>query len=225
MADYLTSNLSHELEKTNLAFNRWAEQQQHKLSSNQANFQKREEELRYNLQALIENDVQLDMINKENNEIKLKYDAELLKHQGMVDKLKSQIKLLETQFLKLTTEETLLSSQLSQTATEYTKLHETTLKSDNDVTMGVALYRKLGLEFQKCPNNAMKFTFTQIDARNPKREFYFSIYVDDQDVYQFVESSPEIEASKIIQMMEQINIDCDISVFVFKMRKAFISLA
>ncbi len=71
----------------------------------------------------------------------------------------------------------------------------------------------------------MKFIFTQIDPRDPTRQFFFLMYVDSNDRFQLVESNPVLDNAYTMKHLEVLNMDNNVGKFVAKMRKAYVTLA
>jgi hypothetical protein len=224
MADLLTSNLRIELEKTNAAISRWSDSKRSWLQTSKANYKRQEEECVITISSLKDHDTQLGQFKKLNDNIRAKQADEIDRYRQQIDKLESQAIFLESQLDKFTKEEAAEYEKMNALREESAETQKRADKSVNDLTKGVQLYLNLGLEFQKAPNDCMKFIFTQIDPKNPSRQYYFSIFVDEEDKYQFVESYPSIESTTTKKLIEQLNKDTDISRFVVSMRKAFCKL-
>ena len=110
-------------------------------------------------------------------------------------------------------------------------------RSLDDLTHGIKMYMALGLEFQKCDGECMKFIFTNIDAKDPSRKFYFLMYVDGDDKYRLgkgnkgendnendlevAPTSPLLDKSVTDKVLSVLNKTNDIGKFVVSMRKAF----
>ncbi len=94
----------------------------------------------------------------------------------------------------------------------------------NDLTQGIRNFSYLGLDLQKAPGNRMKFVFTQIDQKNPSREFFFQFFVDDADKYQMDECIPLIPAPTLQAILTTLNEDNDITRFTVCMRREFVKM-
>ena len=97
----------------------------------------------------------------------------------------------------------------------------------NDLTQGIKLYSSLGLDFNKEQVDGkmcMKFKFTQIDPKDPNKQFFFLLYVDDDDIYRLVQTTPQLNSDFTDRHVQIINTDNDIRKFVVNMRIAFCSL-
>lgn len=224
MADLLTSNLRIEIEKTNAAFSRWVDSKRSWLQTSKTSYKRQEEECIVTISSLKDHDTQLSQFQKLNENIRAKQEDEIDRYRKQIDKLESQAVFLETQLEKFAKEEAVEYEKMNALREESAETQRKADKSMFDLTKGVQLYLNLGLEFQKAPNDCMKFIFTQIDPKNPSRQYYFSIFVDDEDKYQFVESYPSIDPSTTKRLVDQLNKDTDISRFVVSMRKVFCQL-
>ena len=91
----------------------------------------------------------------------------------------------------------------------------------NDLTHGIRLYSSLGLEFQKADGDCMKFVFTQISLEDTSKQYYFTMFVDENDVYQLVDSRPILPRALCSMHLKRLNEDNNIGRFVVSMRKAF----
>jgi kinetochore protein Spc25 len=221
MAEVLTSNLRLELEKTNLAFARWADKQAEWASSSEAHFTQMMEECECTIRALHENDQQLDEVRTQNTEIKEQQRAEVEHYLLQTEKLKQQKKALEQHLRKAEEEEAREMSRVESARSEHDEIRSKMERQLNDLTHGVRMYTTLGLEFLKAENDCMKFVFTQLDPKDPARQFYFLIFVDSEDRYQLVETNPAIPAHVSLQHIKTLNADNNIGRFVVNMRKSF----
>jgi Chromosome segregation protein Spc25 len=222
MTDFcLTTNLRLELEKTNQSFERWADRQDEFLSSSSTTFQRQMEECDCTIKALKENDTQLDEAKILHETIKQQQKAELSSIMEQLDKLRVHQRVLEEQCLRVDEEERNEMKRLDQTREEYEITRQRTEQSMNDLTFGIRQYMHLGLEFLKVAGERMKFVYTQIDPSDHKREFSFQMFVDERDIYQLVETSPQIQPAVARAILQQFNDDNDIGRFVLSIRKEF----
>ncbi|GBG26012.1 Kinetochore protein Spc25 [Hondaea fermentalgiana] len=90
------------------------------------------------------------------------------------------------------------------------------------LTRGATLYKKLGLEFQRDDNTRLRLSFTQIDPRDPDREFFFVIFVDKDDCYHVEQVEPAV--GSISDLIRRVNATNDFSSFVRSMRTKFQAL-
>ena len=63
------------------------------------------------------------------------------------------------------------------------------------------------------------FKFTQLDKKDPSREFVFALHLDDDDKYEIVNCEPAIDAKTLLEIGQAVNNDGDTSVMVRRMRK------
>lgn len=222
MAEVLTSNLRLELEKTNVAFVRWAEKQQDWLGSTETHFANQMEECDCTIQALHENDRQLEEVRQQNVEIKEQQRAEIEHYLMQTERLRQQKKTLEQQLRKSEEDEAKEMSRVEAARVEHDDVRDKMERSLNDLTHGVRMYAALGLEFHKAEGECMKFVFTQLDPTNPSKQFYFLMFVDADDRYQLVETNPVVPAHICQQHIKTLNMDNNIGRFVVNMRKAFL---
>jgi len=110
-----------------------------------------------------------------------------------------------------------------------TKQKAEALKDQNveDLTVGMILYKRLGLTFEKGDNGSLRFVFTMIDRNDPDRPFTFKLCVNDEALYEIKECHPPLGAGTIIRLVDELNESHDgstdgFSTFVRGMRNAFI---
>lgn len=221
MAELLTSNLRMELEKTNQAFNRWAENQADGLDLSGAKFSQKMEECECTIIALKDNERQLEDARDLNDSTKNRQNTEYEHYIAQVERFKQQKKIFEQQLSKLEEEEMKEVGRLETSRAENDVLRKKMEQTLNDLTHGIKLYAALGLEFQKAEGDCMKFIFTQVDPNDPSRPFYFMMFVDGNDMYQLVESCPVVDPIYLKRNVDCLNTDNDIGKFVVKMRRYF----
>lgn len=225
MGESLTSSLRQEIEKTNNSLTRWANTKLSQLSSSVTAYKRQEEECIFTINALSDNDRQLTQYKIINDNIRRQQQEEIKRYIQQIEKLEAQKTPLTNQLRKLEEDEHLELQKLDKAMEQYQSDKDKLERSKvQDMSKGVQLYLNLGLEFQKAPNDCMKFIFTQIDSKNPSKEFFFAIFVDGNDKYQFVESSPSLNKDAVNRLVHKLNSDSDISYFVVSMRKAFKAL-
>ena len=221
MAELLTSNLRLEVEKTNQAFNRWADGQADWLDSNGASFSQKMEESECTIISLKENERQLEDARDLNDSIKSRQNTEYEHYVAQVERYRQQKKTFEQHLRKLEEEEMRESGRLEAVRAENDTLRKKMEHTLNDLTHGIKLYQSLGLEFQKAEGDCMKFIFTQVDPRDPQRQFYFLMFVDSHDMYQLVESNPVVSPAYLKKAVDALNADNDIGKFVVNMRRYY----
>jgi myosin heavy subunit len=221
MAGVLTSNLRLELEKTNNAFARWADKQADWLGASETHFTQMMEECECTIKALHENDRQLDEVRVQNSEIKVQQRTEVEHYLTQTERLKQQKKQLEQHLRKAEEDEAKEMTRVDSARVELDEIRSKMERHLNDLTHGVRMYTSLGLEFLKAENDCMKFVFTQLDPKDPARQFYFLMFVDSEDRYQLVETNPTIPAQVAQQHIKTLNGDNNIGRFVVNMRKSF----
>uniref|UniRef100_A0A7S1G7N0 Kinetochore protein SPC25 n=1 Tax=Bicosoecida sp. CB-2014 TaxID=1486930 RepID=A0A7S1G7N0_9STRA len=92
----------------------------------------------------------------------------------------------------------------------------------DELTKGVAFYKRLGLDFDGLGEDVLRLTFTQIDPAAPDREFTFTVNVTDDNVYVVRDVSPPVAG--VEEMCEELNETNDFSFFVRRMRREFCAL-
>jgi hypothetical protein len=221
MAELLTTNLHLELEKTNQAFSRWAEKQVDWLESTGNNFTKQMEECEFTIVALKENELQLENARELNDVIKTRQKVEMDDFLSQIERFKQQKKNHEAQLRRLEEEEQKESNRLEAARAEIDVLRMRMEQTLNDLTIGVKLYAALGLEFTKADGDCMKFIFSNVDPGDPNKQFYFTMYVDENDSYRLVDAVPAISPTFAKKHMEILNSDNDIGKFVVNVRRYF----
>ena len=173
------------------------------------------------MSALKENELQIEEAREYNDGIKLQQKSDVERYESLTAKLKQQKKDLERQISACEVEEERESQRYELTRTEHERMQIKLEQSMNDLTQGVKLYLALGLEFQRTEGDCMKFIFTQIDPTAPSKQFYFTIYVDETDKYNLVDTSPRLDPAMCSRFVNNFNVDNNIGRFVVNMRSAF----
>ena len=225
MAEMLTCNLHMELEKTNAAFNRFAERSEDQIGASATMFSQNMEECEHTIIALQGNDNQLEEVRVANMEIKAAQKAEFEHYQEQTTVLKDKATALTEALYKYEAEEAQESNHLENTRADHDSMRDKMEKTLNDLTRGIRLYSSLGLEFQKADGECMKFIFTQISEAEPSKAFHFTMFVDENDTYQLVETRPILPAAACEAHITTLNDDNNIGRFVVNMRKTFKSIA
>jgi hypothetical protein len=89
----------------------------------------------------------------------------------------------------------------------------------NELTRGIAFYRRLGLDFEKINDDRLRLVFTQVDPADPDAKFCFSVRVTDADAYEVEECVPPVR--ELPELLRALNESNDFSRFVQSMRGAF----
>jgi hypothetical protein len=214
-----------ELEKTNAAFNRFAERAEDQVGATGTMFTQNMEECEHTIIALQGNDKQLEEVRVANMEIKAAQKAEFEHYQEQTTLLKDKASTLTDALYKYEAEEAQESKRLEKTREDHDTMRDKMEKTLNDLTHGIRLYSSLGLEFQKADGECMKFIFTQISEAEPSKAFHFTMFVDENDTYQLVETRPILPAVTCQAHIATLNDDNNIGRFVVNMRKAFKAMA
>lgn len=221
----LTTNLRLEIEKTNQQFNRWAGQQRDFLLGQQEQYDSKLEEFECTIEALQSTHRELEQSRPLHQRIKEQQAQEVKQVLEEQRQLHGQCQQLEKQLQHVTEEEVLANQQAVLMRQEHERIKTTMEQKLKDFTFGMSHFAKLGLEFQKAANNCMQFNFTQIDATQPKRVFYFIFYVDHDNLYRLVETSPVLPSEEVGKLVTALNQSNNIAKFVFGMRKLFVQSA
>ena len=224
MADTLTSNLILELNHSAQEFNRWAERQVDYLESSDAAFEQTIEECECTMSALKENESHLEALKIQQDEIKTKQVEEVQAIENEIEEHKNRLDVYRSQMESLDREKITELNHLEELRMKEQELKKAKERALNDLTRGIRLYRFLGLEFEKAENDCMKFSFTHIDPADTARTFYFLLLVDNNDMYQLVDSKPTLHTSVCTTLVSRLNDDNNIAHFVVNMRRAFQTL-
>jgi len=84
-------------------------------------------------------------------------------------------------------------------------------------------HQRLGLHFQTGRDGETRLSFSQLDRKNPNREFYFTFTVDKNDYFQFKEAEPALRKEDIDEIIRRVNATKNFSAFVSSVRKLFSS--
>ena len=115
----------------------------------------------------------------------------------------------------------------------------------DDLTRGIINYTYLGFDFVKAKGNGLRcvevyqhtyysifkinilsqvclasFSFTQLDAGDPKRCFSFVLTANSEDTYE-VDECGDLDQQVLKDLLEKLNETDDLSAFMLGMRKAF----
>ncbi len=221
MTEALTTNLRLELDKTNQVFNRWADDRMDWLEKNDGDLQRIMEEAECTLNSLKDTERELEMLRTTNDDLKISQKEEIDYYVKQKEALLNTEKELLPKLRQLEEEEEMENNRLNEARSQYDSIRSQAERSIDDLTHGIRMYATLGLEFQKAEGQCMKFIFTLIDQSKPSKEFYFVMFVDDEDKYQLVKSEPKLPKDITSQLVLSLNTDNDIGKFVTRMRKQF----
>merc|ERR1711871_1296963 len=176
-------------------------------------------------------------LRAKNDLMKIKQAEEIQSYAQKIDSLKEDKLGLKKEIALAVDEERGQMQKLQSVREEHEKARAKAERSLDDLTHGIKMYMALGLEFQKCDGECMKFIFTNIDPKDPSRKFYFLMYVDGDDKYQLgkgkkdenidgndldiAPTSPLLDKSVTDKALHTLNKSNDIGKFVVSMRKAF----
>ena len=214
-------NLKLQLERTNAQFNRWSNSQATWLDSNDSSYNQKVEEYEVTMQALKENDFELESSKSMYEGIKRQQQSEVDQCVAQNSLLLKQKEILEQQLRKCEDDEAKENQRLDNARSEHEVLRRKMEQALNDLIYGMRHYVALGLEFQKAESDCIKFTFTQIMEQDPNRKFAFVMFVDGNNQYQLVETSPALDKSRCLECVNTLNISNDIGRFVLRMRNLF----
>lgn len=223
MGDLLTTNLKLELEKTNQQFLRWANDHKEWLNRTQEEYDVSLEELECTIQALQRTNIELESSKEHQLEIKSQQQSELYQAKAYQEDLKAQLNSVEKQFHTLQIEEVEVNQRLNALKLENERLKQQMEHKLHDLTYGIQHFLHLGLEFQKASNDCMKFNFINIDPSLPSRVFSFIIFVDDKNLYQLVETLPQLDRDECLAALTELNKTNNIAKFVVTIRKLFVA--
>jgi kinetochore protein Spc25 len=89
----------------------------------------------------------------------------------------------------------------------------------NELSKGVTFYKeRLGLSFERMPDNSLSFRLTLIDPENPARPFSFAVLVNSKNVYEVLRCEPKVDYDTLLGQLNKTN---DFSAFVQQMRRLF----
>ena len=80
---------------------------------------------------------------------------------------------------------------------------------------------KIYIHTSGADDNKLRLVFTQMDAQDPSREYFFSVHVDEADHYQVEECNPKLDEALISSLVTQLNTSSDFAGFCKRMRRAF----
>ena len=219
--DSLTSDLSLKLQQTSLTFKRWADNRVDELESSDMTFEQTIEDCECTMDALRKNENNLENLRIRQNAIKDRQQKEIVEIERELETLNKQKSDLQPDIQRLQEEEIMMIQKYDRFKKDLLESRQARDKALNDLTKGIQLYQKLGLQFEKAQNDCMKFTFTQIDPQYHSRRFEFLLLVDDEDCYQLMDSNPALDPDVCKAFVIQLNEDNDIARFVVNMRREY----
>ena len=113
-----------------------------------------------------------------------------------------------------------MSRKIAKLEENLTAIKGETRDAVTELQRQVRYYERLGLRFVRVENgSSLKIVFTQIDAKNPKREFVAGLQINNEDKYEITACEPKIE--KLNRMVEELNASNDFTKFIRGVRGAF----
>jgi len=92
----------------------------------------------------------------------------------------------------------------------------------NEMSKGVTFYKeRLGLSFERMPDNSLSLRMTLIDPENWARAFSFAVLVNSKDKYEVLRCEPKVDYDALLTELNDTN---NFSQFVQKMRRKFKAL-
>lgn len=224
MSDSLTTNLKLELEKTNKQFERFIEQKITNLKQQTQQYEDAMEECECTIQALRETGHQLEQSRDVNNMIKEQQQNEINALITFNENLKLQLMNLQNEYQFYQDNEEKIKEEI-QKFQEIAKAKKQKIEQKlQDFTYGVQFYyNSLGLEFQKAQNDYMKFIFHKVYSHQPDRRCHFVLFVDENNQYQLIETSPKLPDDIVFEYLRDVNDDNNLGKFIFRLRKEFVS--
>ena len=175
MTDFITTNLRLELDATNQALQRWTDKQRDTLEFSDSKFSQMMEEFDCTINALKDNELQLEDLRAKNDLMKMKQAQEIQSYSQQIESLKEDKLDLKKEIAIAADEERSEMTTLQSVREDHEKARVKAERSLDDLTYGIKMYMNLGLEFQKCDGECMKFIFSNIDPAIPEKKFYFLI--------------------------------------------------
>merc|ERR1711871_570178 len=174
-------------------------------------------------------------LRAKNDLMKIKQAEEIQSYAQKIDSLKEDKLGLKKEIALAVDEERGQMQKLQSVREEHEKARAKAERSLDDLTYGIKMYMTLGLEFQKCDGDCMKFIFSNVDPAHPEKKFYFLMHVDSEDRYQLgrgkkTETSfneeeqatfPPLDPAYTENALALLNTNNDIGKFVCGMRRAF----
>ena len=221
----LTTSLALEVEKANLALSRWIERKNDWLELSEVNYTQNVEEITCTITALKDHNDQLENTRSLQDKLKSQQKSEIEAYTMAAKTIASHKQDLLNQLLISENEEEKERRRLQIAYAELETLRNQVGNTIDNLSHGLSKYLALGLEFQRGDGESMRFTFTQIDPKQTSKQFYFSIYVDENNSYNLIETYPKLDSSFCECTVSQLNADNNMSKFVVKMRRAFVQIA
>lgn len=84
---------------------------------------------------------------------------------------------------------------------------------------------RLGLRFERVEDDHLRVVFNNIDVQDPAKDFWFAVQIDEDNVYQFGNTSCKPYVEELPDMLSNLNETNDFGSFVRQMRTKFVELA
>ncbi len=220
----LTTNLTLEIEKTNSLLSSWYDAKVQSLQKLDNEYTTAMAECEIAGKTLYETNSQLEVSRPINQAIKEQQQRELENIKHMNQQNKQQVQSMTAYLKEMEILEAQLSEKQQLIRQEHDYLKKAMEQKLQDFAHGTKFYQKLGLDFQKSTGDCMKFVFSQIDSKEPLKQFFFVIFVDEHNQYQLVETSPALPKTRSDDILRLLNQTNNIAYFVVQMRKAFVEL-
>jgi hypothetical protein len=217
-----TANLKLELERSSATLHRWYSKRMDTFRDSDQKYEHTLEESEATLRAICETNRQLELTRPINDSIKEQQRKDFENVKQTIFQNKQQLQALEAHLADLNIQEQDAVEGYKLTRLENDKLKQIMEQKLRDFTVGIQYYHKLGLEFNKSHGDHMKFSFAYIDPKQPLKLFCFVMYVDENNLYQLVETSPVMPSKECHGILEELNTTNNISKFIFQMRQLFV---
>eukprot|EP00033_Pygsuia_biforma_P005176 GCRY01005690.1.p1 GENE.GCRY01005690.1~~GCRY01005690.1.p1 ORF type:complete len:237 (-),score=60.16 GCRY01005690.1:19-729(-) len=194
----------------------------HKLKEKQANFQSE------TMGAISSLKKEIDQLEKQGIDLESDFtlrSASQMRFEAEKKLLQEKLKEIEAFRGQLEHQIDEEQNQLAQNAIEMEETQNCEEEKLTEIKRLASLYEdRLGLKFERTEKDRLRFVFKFIDPEDFQKEFWFSIYVNGDDIYEMEECEPHLPRSAVQSLLTALNETNDFSNFVFRMRVMFVDL-
>eukprot|EP01122_Echinamoeba_exundans_P011306 TRINITY_DN4450_c0_g1_i1.p1 TRINITY_DN4450_c0_g1~~TRINITY_DN4450_c0_g1_i1.p1 ORF type:complete len:231 (-),score=52.04 TRINITY_DN4450_c0_g1_i1:100-792(-) len=215
----VVNKLFTEIQRHENQIDAWCRTQKEEIQRSQRQHIDFSKEADTKIKLLHKNEKKLQVLIEKNrkDEEKENEDLENLEKQNM--RLQEQLEALPEKVEQLQRETKREEQNLETKKAELQRSEHNKKLRLKEYSSGIAYYQQfLGLTYERVGEQGLRLVFTKVDSKNPSKEFYFSLSLNESNSYEMGECQPEVQC---IDILEQLNSSNNLSVFVVGMRKLF----
>ena len=161
--EVLTDSLTSDLNRMNHEMGIWCKEKEAKLSHLTKKHENGVEESEHMIEALKMNHERLDSIYLQNKELESSQTEEIQMMQEKVSQFRNQENNLLPQLSRMTSNENSKKDELHKLGEAISQLRERAENRARDLNEGVFLFSSLGLLFERCGGDGLRFSFKYLN--------------------------------------------------------------